>query len=173
VARVVRRAARLRRAGRALAVAAAALFVALVAGLLPVEVVRVEAASMAPTLRDGERVVLVHGVGEPRRGELVALDDPAGGGLIVKRVVALAGDRVEFDDGRLVLDGRVVDEPYADLRHVDGVFAGPFAPVPPGHVYVLGDNRGDSVDSRTFGPVPVAALDGRITARLWPPAFTR
>jgi signal peptidase I len=149
---------------------AAVLFVALVAGLLPVQVVRVEAGSMEPTLHDGERVVLVRGVAEPRRGELVALDDPEGGGLIVKRVVALAGDRVEFDDGRLVLDGRIVPEPYADLRHVDGVFAGPFAPVPPGHVYVLGDRRGDSVDSRTFGPVPVSSLAGRVTARLWPPA---
>ena len=148
----------------------AALLVALLAGLLPVQVVRVEAASMEPTLREGERVLLVHGPGAPRRGDLVVLDDPTGGGgLIVKRVVALAGDRVEFDDGRLVLDGAVVDEPYADLRHVDGVFAGPFAPVPPGHVYVLGDNRGDSVDSRTFGPVPATLVAGRITARVWPP----
>jgi signal peptidase I len=81
-------------------------------------------------------------------------------------VVAVGGDSVGFEDGILVRNGRPVTEPYtADF--LDGVYYGPDV-VPPGMLYLLGDNRLDSVDSRHFGPVPVAAVVGRIDARLFP-----
>ena len=82
-------------------------------------------------------------------------------------MIAVGGDSVGFEDGILVRNGRPVTEPYtADF--LDGVYYGPDV-VPPGMLYLLGDNRLDSVDSRHFGPVPVAAVVGRIDARLFPP----
>ncbi len=142
------------------------LAVAFVGGFLPVEIVSVRSDSMAPTLRDGDRVLIVHGAAAPR-GEIVVLDDPVGAGFIVKRVAAVGGDLVAIEDGVLVVDGRPVAEPWADLRHVDGMYLGPLA-VPAGHLYVLGDDRGSSIDSRDFGPVPAAAVIGRAVTRIWP-----
>ena len=59
-------------------------------------------------------------------------------------------------------------EPALDLAGVDGVYFGPAA-VPDDTVFVLGDNRGESVDSRSYGPVPLADIVGRVVVRLWPP----
>ena len=101
------------------------------------------------------------------RGDLVALRDPSGAGSIVKRVVGLPGDVVEIQDAVLLVGGAPVAEPYADLSGIDGVFYGPVT-VPAGSVLVLGDDRGRSVDSRDFGPVPVSGVTGRVLLRLWP-----
>ena len=139
----------------------------LVTGMLPAEVVRVDAESMAPTLHAGDRVLLVHGADGLERGDLVAFTDPEGSGLLVKRVVALGGDRFEIEDGVLMVNGTPVVEPYADQSRLDGVFGGPLT-VPQRRVYVLGDNRGDSVDSLVFGPVPLESVIGPVTFRLWP-----
>lgn len=140
---------------------------AFVAGVLPVEAVAVRSASMEPTLHDGDRLLLRHGHDDLRRGEIVALSDPQGAGLLVKRVVAVGGDSLAIEDGVLVVAGSRADEPWADPRDLDGVYLGPLA-VPVGQVFVLGDHRGGSVDSRTFGAVPDASVAGRIVARLWP-----
>jgi signal peptidase I len=133
---------------------------------------RVDGPSMAPTLRDGDVVLVVHAGLVARldaldRGDLVALADPGGGGRIVKRVVGLPGDTVEIQDAVLSVDGREVVEPYVDRARIDGVFYGPVT-VPPGELLVLGDNRAASVDSRDFGPVPVGSVTGRVVLRLWP-----
>ncbi|GAA1240986.1 signal peptidase I [Pseudonocardia aurantiaca] len=152
---------------RVVAVVAVVLAGLLVTGLLPVELVRVSSVSMAPTLHAGDRVLLVHDTGGLRRGDLVALSDPDGSGLLVKRVLALGGDRFAIEDGVVVVNGAAVVEPYADQSRIDGVYAGPL-PVPRGSVYVLGDNRGESVDSLTFGPAPEDSVVGRVTFRLWP-----
>ena len=70
------------------------------------------------------------------------MHDPFGDGLIVKRVVAVGGDTIGFEDGILVRNGRPVDEPYT-TDFLDGVYYGPDV-VPPGQLYLLGDNRFDS-----------------------------
>ena len=93
-----------------------------------------------------------------RRGEV----------LLVKRVVATAGDRVAIRDGRLVVNGERVREPWSAPRLIDSTYFGP-VDVPEGSVFVLGDNRSESIDSRDFGPVPVRQLEGRVVASLWPP----
>jgi signal peptidase I len=88
---------------------------------------------------------------------------------MLKRVVAVAGDSVGIEDGRLVVNGAVRREAYADAEAIDSVYFGPVR-VRPRHVFVLGDNRANSRDSRTFGSVPQDDLIGRAQARLWPPA---
>jgi signal peptidase I len=111
--------------------------------------------------------------------ETVALSRPPETELI-KRVVGLPGETVELHDAEVLVDGRRLQEPYLD----DGVgSAPPLVPiprcdgepsvdrctVPEGHVFVLGDNRGNSADSRVIGPVPIDSIVGRAIARVWPP----
>ncbi len=126
--------------------------------------------SMEPTLRPGDHVLvekLSYRFDSPRRGDLVVFKTPGGGTLSVKRIVGLAGDRVAIEDGVLTIDGQPQDEPYVDLRRMDSVYFGPIV-VPRGEVFVLGDNRSDSTDSRDYGAVPRPSLIGRVLATLWP-----
>ncbi len=131
--------------------------------------VRVRSQSMEPTLRPGDHLLVrTWGVGSarPARGQLVVLRGPDGADL-VKRVAGLPGDEVGIADGLLVVDGVEVPEPYLDQPSVDGTWFGPVV-VPPGEVFVLGDHRADSIDSRRFGTVPWAAITGIVVSRLWP-----
>jgi signal peptidase I len=134
------------------------------------EPMRVSSGSMTPTFRVGDEVVVgkVGGrASHPARGDVVVLRSPQDGRLVIKRVAALGGQRVGVADGVLVVDGRRVKEPYVDRRRVDGTYFGPVR-VPPGDLFVLGDQRDGSIDSRTFGPVPADALVGRVLFRAWP-----
>lgn len=152
---------------RVLAAVGGVLVVLFLAGLLPVEAVRVEADSMVPTVQPGDRLLITHSTSELGRGELVVLGDPLGSGLLVKRVAALGGDVFAIEDGVVVVNGAAVVEPWSDQSRLDGVYHRPVT-VPPGYVFVLGDNRGDSVDSREFGPVRQGSVVGRVAFRLWP-----
>ena len=144
----------------------------------------IPAQSMEPTLRVGDHLVASredYGARLPARNELVVFkfpDDPHRD--FIKRVVALPGDTVEIRDKVLYLDGRQVPERW--VVHVDpslaSAAAGPamaardqMAPlmVPPGHVFVLGDNRDNSYDSRFFGPVAVASLKAKPLYVYWSP----
>ncbi len=147
--------------------------VALLAALLAVRLfvaapVRVAGDSMAPTLRGGQ-VVLIDklGVEDVARGDLVVFRDPNGDSTSVKRVIGLPGDRVVIRDAVLSVNNERVDEPYVDQASIDGLYT-PTTRVPPGSVFVLGDNRARSVDSREFGPVALDEVDGRVVARFWP-----
>jgi signal peptidase I len=131
------------------------------------EPLRVDGESMAPTLRSGD-VVVVQRVGPVRAGQLLVLRDPQDGSPVVKRAVALGGQTVEIRDAFLYVDGVAVPEPYVDHSRIDGVYFGPVT-VPAGDVFVLGDARDGSIDSRIFGPVPVSAVTGHVQVRLWPP----
>jgi signal peptidase I len=137
--------------------------------LLVVEPFAVASSSMSPTLHDGDEV-LVEKVG-PRLGrvgrtDVVVFTAPGTRStLMVKRVAGVAGDRVGIEDGLLVVNGRRVAEDYLDQATVDGVYFGPVT-VPSGSVFVLGDDRADSVDSRVFGSVPVGQVVGRVLLRL-------
>ncbi|MEU4090563.1 signal peptidase I, partial [Streptomyces aureus] len=138
------------------------------AGTFWVEPVRVESTSMEPTLRAGDHLLVddrAYDHAPPRRGDLVVFD--GSGTPLVKRVVAVGGDTVAIEDGVLEVDGRLVREPTVDPATVDGMYYGP-SRVPDGTVFVLGDNRRHSVDSRQFGPVPVTKVTGRVVLRWWP-----
>ena len=166
-----RRTGRLRGALHTASYTAVVLALLLVSGLLPFQTIRVPSASMTPTVAPGDHLLL-----DKRRptevavGDVVVLHDPLDpGDLLVKRVIAVGGDSVGFEDGVLVRNGRPVTSPTRRLPR--RVYYGPDV-VPPGMLYVLGDNRVDSVDSRQFGPVPLAAVVGRVDARLFPvPGF--
>lgn len=136
-----------------------------------VEPIRIPSASMSPTLRPGEHVaaekVSMH-VRAWQRGDIVVLTSPADGELLIKRIVGVGGDTVGLRDGRLFVNGDRVNEPYTDPDAIDSVYYGPVH-VPDGEVLVMGDNRGDSVDSRSFGTVPESNIEGRVAAVLWPP----
>jgi signal peptidase I len=117
--------------------------------------------SLAPSsCPGGGLVVCPPGAKAATAGQVVLADGPDGR-TIVKRVAAVGGDTVGFDDGQLVRNGRLVPEPWLDRESVDGVFAGA-VPVPPGTVYLLGDGRERSVDSRSFGALPREHLTGRV-----------
>ena len=86
----------------------------------------------------------------------------------IKRVIAIGGDTIEGRDGKVYVNGEVVDEPYLP----EGTTTSNFGPVdvPEGQIFVMGDNRGNSDDSRNFGPVPVDTVVGRAFVLIWPPA---
>jgi signal peptidase I len=83
-------------------------------------------------------------------------------------VVGVAGDSIGIADGVLVVNGKPLRESFVDYNLTDATYFGPVH-VPAGQVFVLGDNRSDSIDSRTFGPVPADDIVGRVVARIWPP----
>jgi signal peptidase I len=128
-----------------------------------VAAVKIGSDSMAPTLRRGDTALLdkiTLRVRDPRREDVVAFRSPQDGELTVKRVVGVAGDTVELRDAVLYVNGTEVDEPGIDIAADDGTWYGPVT-VPPDTVFLMGDNRANSIDSRAFGAVPVADVVGR------------
>ena len=128
----------------------------------------IPSASMQPTLRRGDHV-LVDRLRAPHRGDLAVFREPRSDEIVLKRIVAVGGDTVAIEDGALYVDGRRRHERYADPRAIDSVYFGPVR-VRAGTVFALGDNRADSLDSREFGAVPRSRIVGRVVARIWPPA---
>jgi len=154
-------------------VANLALQLALLAVLVAAFFVRrpqVTGLSMEPYIRSGEYVLIntfAYRIGVPHRGEIVAFRHEGDArSVFIKRVIGLPGDRVRIDGGQVYINGARLEEPY--VAHADGrSFAQVL--VPPSSVYVLGDNRAESEDSRFFGPVGDDRLIGRAIAGVWPP----
>jgi signal peptidase I len=131
---------------------------------------RIPSESMAPTLEPGDQALVTKLGGAPARGDLVAFHAPRTGEVLLKRVVAVGGDSVGIEDGVLVVNGRKQREGYvADPDAIDSVYFGPVT-VAKGSLFMLGDNRANSEDSREFGAVPADRVIGRATARVWPPS---
>jgi signal peptidase I len=160
-----------RRRGPSATTIGIALFALLIAlRVFVAEPFKIPSESMSPTLKPGDQALVekVAGKRSPHRGDLIAFHQPRTGEVLLKRVVAVGGDTVGLDDGVLVVNRRLVREPYANQKSQDGVYFGPVR-VPAGTVFVMGDNRGVSEDSRDFGAVPADDIIGRAVARLWPP----
>ncbi len=86
----------------------------------------------------------------------------------IKRVIAVGGDTVEGRDGRVLVNGEPIAEPYLP----PGVETTAFGPtdIPEGEIFVMGDNRSNSQDSRNFGPIPMSKVVGHAFVLIWPPA---
>lgn len=135
--------------------------------LTALEPLRVTSGSMRPTLSAGDHVLvdkLSRRWQSPAVGDLVVFRDPQRRELVVKRVVALGGQTVALEDAELVVDGIVRHEPQVDLRRIDSTYFGPVT-VPPDAVFVMGDNRSESIDSRTYGAIPADDIAGRVVLR--------
>ena len=156
-----------------LAILGGALVVALLVTRFLVQAFFIPSLSMFPTLHKDDRVLvnkLSYDLHEVNRGDVIVferLPDQRGDIKdLIKRVVALAGDQVEARDGALYVNDAPVDEPYlapgVETSNLDA------QTVPAGHVFVLGDNRGDSRDSRFFGPLPEELIIGRAFVKVWP-----
>jgi signal peptidase I len=164
---------------------------ALAAGLLRAFVVApfyIPSASMEPTLHgcsgcDNDHILvdkLSYRLHDPRRGDIVVFNRPdtwkVDEKVLVKRVIGLPGDVLSLDKGKLYVNGLQVDESYLDptcppMTTLSSAATKPVdkhGPVPAGDVFVLGDNRCDSLDSRTYGSVPESDIIGRAFAIIWP-----
>ena len=145
--------------------------VALIPGLLVlaarawlVEPVTVSSDSMEPTIPSGAVVVLYKpaaAAGWIRNGVVVAFTSPVDGHTAIKRVIAGEGQTVAIRDAELYVDDVAVPEPFVDHSRIDATYFGPER-VPAGSIFVLGDNRGVSIDSRDFGAVPLTAVQGTL-----------
>jgi signal peptidase I len=146
---------------------AAALLTILALRMWMVDSFWVSSDSMSPTLCAGDMLIVRKlNSGTPLAGgDIVVFSNPDNGSDTVKRVVGLPGQRVGIADAQLMVDGRAVDEPYVDLASIDGVYFGPVT-VPPGTVFVMGDNRELSIDSRSFGALPREAVHDKLWLRL-------
>ena len=132
---------------------------------------RVQGTSMEPLLRDGDRIVVnkfIYRFQPIERGDVVVFWYPRDPSVsFIKRVVALPGDTVEMRQGRLLVDGREVPEPYLAEGFRDTDTLAPTS-VSPGQYFVLGDHRRSSNDSRSWGEVPEKYIYGRAVFRFWP-----
>ena len=179
------------------AIVAVALGLALGIQAFLVKPFRIPSESMVPTLAVGQRVLVDRVTvrfGEPDRGDIMVFKPPSGAdddecGVqqpdntpcpratdersdtnFIKRVVAVGGDRLKVLDGRVYVNSKRQREPYARPDAGCGICNLPRdIRVPRGHYFMMGDNRGESADSREWGPVPKRWLIGKAFATYWPP----
>lgn len=178
-------------------IVAVALLLALGIQAFLVKPFRIPSESMVPTLAIGQRVLVdrvSYRIGEPERGDIVVFKPPRGADQnvcgvdhpsdsacpkptsdrsdtnFIKRVVGLPGDRLKVLGGRAFINGKEIEEPY--IRPDDSCTICNLPDeirIPPGHFFMMGDNRGESADSREWGPVPKKWIIGQARLTYWPP----
>ncbi|MBP2651299.1 MAG: signal peptidase [Firmicutes bacterium] len=136
-----------------------------------VELYMVEGPSMRPTLQSGERLVVnkfIYRFKAPERGEVLVFRYPRDPSRdFIKRVIGVPGDTIEIKDGRVFVNGELQNEKYI-FEQTRGSY--PLATVPAGHIFVMGDNRNNSEDSRfnDVGFVPYELIKGKAIVIFWP-----
>ena len=155
------------------AVLVGAVLVALVVRTFLLQAFSIPSGSMESTLEISDRLLvnkLSYQFGEIERGDIVVFFKPESLSSpyddLIKRVIGLPGDVVEARDNQVLINGEPIAEPYLDPN----VVIRDFAPVdvPEDHVFVMGDNRSNSADSRVFGPISVDLIEGEAFLRYWP-----
>lgn len=133
----------------------------------------VPSGSMLPTIQLKDRILanklVFLGFEEPKYKDIVVFEDPTGEfPMLVKRVIATGGQTINLRNGDVFIDDKLLDEPYVyGLDTAPQVLQVPLT-IPEGYVWVMGDNRVNSGDSRTFGPVPIQSIKGRAFSVYWP-----
>jgi len=131
--------------------------------------VRVDGISMMPTLENGEFVLvskLSYQLGEINRGDIIVFDFPLNPNEeLIKRVIGLPGDTISADNGQVYVNGQMLNEPYiANAPRYSGSWT-----VKDGDIFVLGDNRNNSNDSKDWGLLPAENVVGKAILIYWPP----
>ena len=138
-----------------------------------VEAFYIPTESMVPTLEVGDRVFVnkfVYRFSEPERGDIVVFKNIEGGQEeLIKRIVGVPGDEVTVRNGVLFVNEERWEEPYVNSQSLDNSSFGSMT-VPEGKVFVMGDNRANSRDSRFFGPIPIEDVEGEAFVVFWPPS---
>lgn len=134
------------------------------------ERIRVESISMQPNLYAGDFVIvnkLAYKLGAPKRGDVIVFRYPPDPTQVpyIKRVIGLPGDQVHIAGGKVYVNGNQILEPYLKVTTNRG---GDWS-VPEGKLFVMGDNRNNSSDSRSWGYVPMENIIGRAEIIYWPP----
>lgn len=132
--------------------------------------IRVDGLSMAPTLKDGEFVLvnkLAYKLGQPQQGDVIVFHFPRDPEQdYIKRIIGLPGDFVRIENGQVFVNNVALDEPYiAETPDYQSEWS-----VPEATLFVLGDNRNNSSDSHSWGPVPMEQVVGKALFVYWPPA---
>ena len=163
----------------------AAVVIALFVRLVLVQAYHIPSASMVPTLEEGDRVVvnrLSYQFGEVGRGQVVFFKKPQGSSGqndLIKRIIGLPGETIRFADNQVYVNGLRLEEPYLAEQDstrprltIPGCAQTTPAPdtcvVPEGTIFMMGDNRLGSSDSRVFGPIEIDSVVGRAFLRVWP-----
>ncbi len=144
----------------------------------------VDGPSMQPNFYTGERVIvnkILYDIRDPHPGEVVVLKVPSQNRDFIKRIIAVGGDTVKVDGDTVTVNGKAISEPYIqaaiDHAHAQGSTYNinnfpteqiPDGKVPQGYVFVMGDNRSNSQDSRMIGYVPLGDIIGRADVIFWP-----
>ena len=131
--------------------------------------VRVDGFSMNPTLQDGEYILvnrLAYKIGHPVRGDIIVFSFPMDPKQdLIKRVIGLPGESIFVQDGKVMINGVPLEEPYIAAPPIyNGTWE-----VPKGQLFVLGDNRNESKDSHEWGLLPIENVVGRAVLIYWPP----
>ena len=146
-----------------------ALIIVFVINAFVAQATRVEGESMVPNLHNNERLIIEkmsYRFHLPVRGDIIVIKPPRKGTEpLIKRVISLPGETIAVHDGKVYINGQALDEPYL-TQQTAGTMAQQL--VPEGYVFVMGDNRGASNDSRSFGVVPLQDIIGHAWLRYWP-----
>jgi len=154
-----------------------AVLIALLINLFLAQATRVYGQSMEPNLHTDQRLIVEKlsynrffrqylRLKGPQHGDVVVITlRSSGNELLIKRIIGLPGDIIEIRDSHVLVNGQPLTEPY--LAGATSGFYGPIT-VPPLHIFVLGDNRGFSNDSRNFGTIPLQDVVGRAWFSYWP-----
>lgn len=145
-----------------------ALALALVVHLFLAQATIVFGRSMEPNLLERQRLIIdkiSYRIHPPQRNDIVVLSQPGMDEMLVKRIVGLPGETIEIYRGEVYINNEPLPEPFP---HEIGIYSMPPVTLGPLSYFVLGDNRDNSNDSRTFGPVKREHILGRVWIRYWP-----
>jgi signal peptidase I len=133
-----------------------------------VQPVKVEGVAMEPALRNGDRIFIDRSVDKLERGDIITFYYPADPSRsFIKRVVGLPGEAVEILDGKVLINGNALDEPYVAPENNRVMSGHKEIRIPVDSYYVLGDNRDNSNDSRAWGPLTRKFIYGKFVRKYY------